>query len=93
MPGHKEVSPVEPLKSGLKCLECRLLLKDPVQTEEGDRLCRSCYEDIKSSGTSKGGIKLGGGEESVSHATHSSRDNFMMQCVSEAMCISHCITP
>ena len=73
MPGHRDVTPVEPLKNGLKCLECGLLLKDPVQTEEGDRLCRSCYEEIKSTGVSRGGIKLGGGqEEAVSHATPAS---------------------
>ena len=55
MPGY-DVTPVEPLKSGLQCLECKLVLRDPVQTDEGDRLCRTCYDKIKRTG---GGIKLG----------------------------------
>ena len=54
---------MEPLKPGLLCLECQLLLRDPLQTAEGDRICRSCYEDIKRAGESKAGIKLG--EEQV----------------------------
>ena len=58
MPGYKDVTPAEPLKPGLQCLECNLLLRDPVQTGEGDRLCRSCYEDIKRSGVSQNGINL-----------------------------------
>jgi len=61
MPGY-EVTPVEPLKVGLVCGECQLLLRDAVQTEEGDRLCRTCYEEIKRTGASKGGITLDGGE-------------------------------
>ena len=64
MPGYREVTPVEPLKPGLLCSECNLLLKEPVQTGEGDRLCRSCYDDIRKSGVSQNGIKLG--EEPVS---------------------------
>lgn len=58
MPGH-EVIPVEQLKSGLLCLECKLLLRDPVQTDEGDRLCRTCYDTIKRTGVSEGGVILG----------------------------------
>lgn len=65
MPGYK-LTPVEPLKTGLKCLECELLLRDPVQTDDGDRLCRTCYEAIKTTGISRGGIKLGSGEDAVS---------------------------
>ena len=63
MPGY-EVTPVEPLKAGLVCGECQLLLREAVQTEEGDRLCRTCYEEIKRTGVSKGGITLDGGEVS-----------------------------
>ena len=63
MPGYDEVTPVEALKPGLLCLECNLLLKDPVQTGEGDRLCRSCYDEIRKTGVSQKGIKLG--EEQV----------------------------
>ena len=65
-PGY-DVTPVEPLKSGLQCLECKLVLRDPVQTDEGDRLCRTCYDKIKRTGVSEGqgGIKLGE-EETVS---------------------------
>ena len=61
MPGYK-VTPVEPLKSGLVCRECQLVLREAVQTEDGDRLCRSCYDDIKRTGVSKNGIALGEGE-------------------------------
>ena len=64
MPGY-DVTPVEPLKSGLQCLECKLVLCDPVQTDEGDRLCRTCYDKIKRTGVSEGGIELGE-EETVS---------------------------
>ena len=59
MPGY-EVTPVEPLKPGFLCGECTLLLRDPVQTEDGDRLCLSCTEAIRSTGPSTwGGKKLG----------------------------------
>ena len=68
MPGFKEVTPVEPLKPGLLCWECGLLLREPVQTGEGDRLCRSCYDAIRETGASQKGIKLG--EEQVSQLTH-----------------------
>jgi hypothetical protein len=64
MPVHRDVTPVDPLKPGLQCLECDLLLRDPVQTEDGDRLCRSCSEEIRRTGVSRAGIKLG--EEAVS---------------------------
>ena len=63
MPGY-ELTPVEPLNAGLICCECLLLLREAVQTEEGDRLCRTCYEEIKRTRTSKGGITLDGGEVS-----------------------------
>lgn len=67
MPGYK-VTSVEPLKSGLKCLECKLVLRDPVQTDEGDRLCRTCYDKIKRTGVSEGGVILGE-DETVSVAS------------------------
>lgn len=66
MPGW-EVTPVEPLKPGLLCSECNLLLRDPVQTDEGDRLCRSCFHELKRSGVTKAGLQLNGKElEAVS---------------------------
>ena len=65
MPGW-DVTTVEPLKPGLLCQECKLLLRDPVQTNEGDRLCRSCFDDLKRTGASKSGVTLGG-EEAVSY--------------------------
>ena len=67
MPGY-EIASVEPLKSGLKCLECKLVLRDPVQTDEGDRLCRTCYDKIKLTGVSEGGVILGE-DETVSIAS------------------------
>ena len=47
MPGFA-ATPVDTstVKSGLSCPHCELLLKDPVQTEEGLRLCRSCFDEI-----------------------------------------------
>ena len=49
------------LKPGLCCCECGLLLREAVQTEEGERLCRSCYEKIQTTGTSCSGISLARG--------------------------------
>ena len=37
---------VEPLKDGLRCVECRLILKDAVQTPDGIRVCEACYKEI-----------------------------------------------
>lgn len=31
----------------LKCPACELILRDAIQTEQGVRLCRSCYDDIQ----------------------------------------------
>ena len=33
-------------KGGVLCAECKNILKEAVQTEEGVRLCLGCYEDI-----------------------------------------------
>ena len=76
MAGYK-VTPVEPLKSGLLCLECKLVLRDPVQTDEGDRLCRKCYEEIKQTGNSEGGVTLGEDETvSVESTIHAKTSKF-----------------
>ena len=45
MPGFKVIA-AEVLKSGLVCPECDLVLKEAVQTPEGNRLCESCYQAI-----------------------------------------------
>ena len=56
MPGY-EVTLVDPPTPGFLCRECSLLLRDPVQTEDGERLCRSCRDLIKKTGVSKSEIK------------------------------------
>ena len=61
MPGYN-VTPLEPPEPGLLCLECRLFLRDPIQTDGGDRLCRSCYDMIKRTGVSAGDLILGDDE-------------------------------
>ena len=46
MPGYDVVT-VEPIKSGLVCPHCQLVLRDAMQTlEEGLRLCQTCYKEI-----------------------------------------------
>ena len=45
MPGFN-VATTSSTKSRLLCPECKMVLKNPVQTEEGIRLCKSCYDDI-----------------------------------------------
>ena len=35
------------LRAGLRCLHCEHGLREPVQTEEGLRVCRSCFNCIK----------------------------------------------
>ena len=59
MPGF-DVTPATALKPGLLCCECGLLLREAVQTEDGERLCHSCYEKIKATGSSESGISLVG---------------------------------
>ena len=46
MPGH-DVIAAQGTKSGLVCPECRLVLKEAVQTPEGVRLCESCFRAIE----------------------------------------------
>lgn len=46
MPGYKVPAGV-PADKGWLCAHCKLLLRDAVQTEEGDRLCQSCCEEIR----------------------------------------------
>ena len=69
---------MEQLKQGLRCPECQLLLRDPVQTEEGDRLCSSCYDAIKRTGVSKSGIVLG--EDAVSFMCYSAVRRCLARC-------------
>ena len=49
MPGHQiYLLGGREVHEGLKCLYCRLVLKDPIQTSEtGQRYCRECFEDAK----------------------------------------------
>ena len=44
MPGY-DAKTVEPLKAALVCPECNLLLRDAVQTDDGIRLCRTCFTE------------------------------------------------
>jgi len=44
MPGYGAVVVYE--RVGLVCPHCKLLLRNAVQTEEGIRLCQSCFEEI-----------------------------------------------
>jgi formylmethanofuran dehydrogenase subunit E len=47
MPGFA-ATPVEKdaKTSGICCPHCELLLKEPMQTEEGSRLCKDCFHQI-----------------------------------------------
>ncbi len=38
---------LDPAKSGLMCSECDLVLRDAVQTMEGNRLCLPCFKKIE----------------------------------------------
>jgi len=44
MPGYEASAVSE--RVGLVCPHCKLLLRDAVQTEEGVRLCQSCFKEI-----------------------------------------------
>ena len=44
MPGHGAAAVDR--KLGLVCPHCKLLLRNAVQTHEGERLCESCFQDI-----------------------------------------------
>ena len=44
MPGYRV--PVVYERAGLVCAHCKLLLRNAVQTEEGVRLCQSCFKEI-----------------------------------------------
>ena len=48
MPGHKVyLQDGGEISEGLTCCYCRLVLKDPMQTNEsGLRLCRECFEEV-----------------------------------------------
>lgn len=46
MPGY-DAKTVEPLKAALVCPECRLLLRDAVQTGDGIRLCETCFKQFQ----------------------------------------------
>ena len=42
-----DVKTVDEAKDGLLCSECKLILKEAVQTSDGVRLCQQCYNRIK----------------------------------------------
>ena len=46
MPGYNVIA-AHGTKSGLVCPECSLILKEAVQTPDGERLCESCYKAIE----------------------------------------------
>lgn len=41
------VDTADPAKAGLYCGECQLILREAVQTWDGQRLCKDCYDTIK----------------------------------------------
>ena len=45
MPGYGVLT-TQHTKSGLICPECSLLVKEAVQTPDGIRLCKSCYDEL-----------------------------------------------
>lgn len=45
MPGYK-VTTVDPVKAGVVCPHCGLILRDAVQTADGFRLCETCFKEI-----------------------------------------------
>ena len=44
MPGYRAVPVHE--RAGLVCPHCELLLRSAVQTDDGVRLCQSCFKEI-----------------------------------------------
>ena len=48
MAGFLEAKPVDKssVKDGMLCVHCKGLLKDPLQTEDGTRVCRRCTTEI-----------------------------------------------
>ena len=49
MPGYDGAVPVESdsVKPGMLCAHCKHLLREPLQTEEGLRVCKSCATEIQ----------------------------------------------
>ncbi len=45
MPGH-DLGPVGDVHPSLLCPECGLILKEAVQTCEGERFCKECFDAI-----------------------------------------------
>ena len=45
--GYKAICVDGKLKAVLTCIHCKDLLRSPVQTEEGHRLCKTCFNTIK----------------------------------------------
>ena len=47
--GGYEVQTKEELRprDGLLCVHCSLILREAMQTEDGDRVCLSCYQEVK----------------------------------------------
>ena len=47
MSGYRAVAVDSAPKAGLSCLHCGHFLREPVQTEEGLRVCKACFAEIK----------------------------------------------
>lgn len=49
MPGYKNARPLveDSIKSGMVCQHCEYLLRDPLQTDAGLRVCKSCGAEIE----------------------------------------------
>ncbi len=62
MPGY-DLRPVGDVKPSLLCVECKLILKEAVQTCEGDCLCTDCFDAIARYVTTlRHSVVMGGGE-------------------------------
>lgn len=49
MSGYSAVAVDRAARPGLECPHCRHFLREAVQTEEGLRLCKSCFKQIQRS--------------------------------------------
>ena len=49
MPGFEGAQPVDndSVKDGMMCVHCDYLLREPLQTDEGVRVCKSCAQEIE----------------------------------------------
>ena len=59
MPGYKEVNLVEfdQVPPKFQCVACKLLLREAVQTDAAERLCRSCIEIIETTGVTQSSVE------------------------------------